>query len=409
MSPRPLTQRLERLIVAGSTLPGDSPLQVVLQWVADTAREVIEARYAAIGLLAPDNRTLETFITSGLSDQDRQRIGHPPVGRGVLGAVIQEERPIRVPEVSADPRAVGFPAHHPPMHSFLGVPVVGRLGVIGNLYFADKIGGKTFTDEDEHLATLLATRAASAVEDARSYAESARLVGEVQSLLRSRERFFAMVNHELRNSIAAVYGWAEMLVRKKNPGEVPRAAFEVVEAAQSAASLINDLLDLSRLDEDRLKPQIRPVDCGAVIRRAVAKVTPAAKAKAVTLTPNFPASAMACDTDANRVEQILVNLLANAIRHCPEGGVVGLRTEHDDAEVRVVVDDQGPGIPEESLERIFDVYYTKPGEEGQGVGLGLPLSRRLARLLGGDLLATNRAGGGATFTLHIPLRHTSSV
>ena len=109
---------------------------------------------------------------------------------------------------------------------------------------------------------LLAAITAAAVENARLHEESARLLEEVQELHRTRERFFAMVNHELRNALAAVYGWAEMLVRKKDPATVPRAAFEVLDSAQQAIGLINDLLDLSRLDEDRLKPVIRSVEPG---------------------------------------------------------------------------------------------------------------------------------------------------
>ncbi len=400
--PRDVAARLERLITLGNALPADSSLPVVLQWVADSAREVVGARYAAIGMLAPDSRTLESFITSGLTPEARDRIGHLPVGRGILGLVIREARPIRLDDLGSHPRAAGFPPGHPPMRSFLGVPVVGHLGVIGNLYLTEKEGGGPFTDDDEHLAELLAARAAAAVEDARSFAESARLVDEVQTLMRARERFFAMVNHELRNSIAAVLGWAEMLVRRKDPATIPRAAFEVLESAESAAALINDLLDLSRLDEDRLRPVIEAVDCSFVLRRAVAKVTPAAQARGVTLQAEYPADLVTCHTDAHRMEQILVNLLTNAVRHSPEEGTVEIRAVKETAQVQVEVLDRGPGVPEEDLDRIFDVYYTKPGEEGQGIGLGLPLSRRLARVLGGDLVAENRSEGGARFILRVP-------
>ena len=146
------------------------------------------------------------------------------------------------------------------MRSFLGVPIFGNGGVFGNLYVAEKIGGETFTAEDEDIAILLAAKTAAAIENARHHEESARLLAEVQQLQRTRERFFAMVNHELRNALAAVYGWSEMLVRKKDPATVPRAAFEVMDSAQDAIALINDLLDLSRLDEDRLKPIIKAVE-----------------------------------------------------------------------------------------------------------------------------------------------------
>jgi two-component system, sensor histidine kinase len=210
-----------------------------------------------------------------------------------------------------------------------------------------------------------------------------------------------MVNHELRNALAAVYGWSEMLVRKKDPATVPRAAFEVLDSAQQAIGLINDLLDLSRLDEDRLRPVIRPVEPGAIARRAVGRVTPAANAKAVTVSLEIGADLPSCDTDASRVEQILVNLLGNAIHHTPEQTGVRLQVDKRQDRITFVVEDDGSGIPEGEIERIFDIYVTKPREDGGGVGLGLPLSRRLARLLGGELRAKAKNGGGC-FILELP-------
>ncbi|HST07602.1 MAG TPA: HAMP domain-containing sensor histidine kinase, partial [Gemmatimonadaceae bacterium] len=162
-------------------------------------------------------------------------------------------------------------------------------------------------------------KTAAAVENARHHEQSARLLAEVQQLQRARERFFAMVNHELRNALAAVYGWSEMLVRKRDPATVPRAAFEVLDSAQHAIALINDLLDLSRLDEDRLKPVIRRVDPVSIARHAVGRVTPAASLKQVDLQLAARIGLPNCETDASRVEQILVNLLGNAIKHAPGG------------------------------------------------------------------------------------------
>lgn len=292
------------------------------------------------------------------------------------------------------------------MHSFLGVPIFGRSGVFGSLYLTEKAGGEEFTEEDEDLAILLAAKTAAAVENARHHEESAQLLAEVQQLHRTRERFFAMVNHELRNALAAVYGWAELLVRKRDPATVPRAAFEVLDSAQYAIALINDLLDLSRLDEDRLKPIIRRVDPVSIARHAVGRVTPAATIKqvALNLIPN-PALPN-CETDANRVEQILVNLLSNAIKHAPERSSVTLSIAAVNERVVFRVEDDGPGVPPTDIERIFDIYVTKADEEAQGLGLGLPLSRRLARLLGGELHAVSLPGKGGCFILEVPASQT---
>jgi signal transduction histidine kinase len=392
--------RLERLVATMATLIAETSLEGALDRIVLVAAEVIGARYAAVGVLGPDGRLLERFVTYGIDDATRALIGPPPRGHGILGLVIREARPIRLPDLARHPDSYGFPPHHPEMHSFLGVPIVGRRGAFGNLYLTEKLGAEAFSDEDEHIAVLLAATAAAVVENARLHEESARLLEEVLLLHRTRERFFAMVNHELRNSLAAVYGWAEMLVRKKDPTTVPRAAFEVLDSAQQAVGLINDLLDLSRLDEDRLKPVIRAVDPAAVAGKALSRMTPGAEGKVgleLEADPELPA----CNTDASRVEQILVNLIGNAIQHCAAGGVVRLQVSAQDGLVTYTVDNDGPGVPPEEVERIFDIYVSKKEGDAQGVGLGLPLSRRLARLLGGELRAVPLPHRGR-FVLALP-------
>ena len=400
--------RIERVIREVPSLMAELRLEAVLQRVADLAAEVIDARYVAVGLLAPDRRTLESFIVSGMSPPQKEAIGKLPTGLGILGLLIREGKPIRLRDLAAHPASSGFPKNHPAMKSFLGVPVSSRRGVIGELYLTEKIGADEFTEEDQHIAELLAITTASAVENAQLFAEQSRLLEEVQGLHRSRERFFAMVNHELRNALAAVYGWAEMQVRKKDPATVPRAAFEILDSAEQAVALINDLLDLSRLDEDRLQPVFRTVDCGSVVRGAIQRVTPAAQERGVELRLQIAPEGPLSRTDSHRMEQILVNLLQNAIRHSPEGGTVTTTMGLDPESVVLNVEDQGPGIAAEDIESIFDVYVTSAGDERLGHGLGLPLSRRLARLLGGDLTAVSRPGAGGLFVLKVPAVETVS-
>jgi signal transduction histidine kinase len=408
MSVRAITQppstqeRLRQLEAATSALITEVSLDGVLQRVVQVSAQVIGARYAAIGVFAPDGRVVENFITYGIDSELAGRIGPPPHGHGILGLVIREGKPIRLSDLTKHPESYGFPPHHPPMRSFLGVPILGSRGVFGNLYLAEKTGGDVFTEEDEDIAILLAAKTAAAVENARHHEESARLLEEVQQLHRTRERFFAMVNHELRNALAAVYGWSEMLVRKKDPATVPRAAFEVLDSAQHAVALINDLLDLSRLDEDRLKPNIRTVEALSVANRSLRRVIPAAESKQVVLHLTANPELPHCETDASRVEQILVNLLSNAIKYAPERSTVRLSIAAHARRVVYQVEDEGPGVPANDEERIFDIYVTKAGEESRGLGLGLPLSRRLARLLGGELHAVARPGKGGCFILEVP-------
>src|SRR5262249_54567125 len=162
-----IRERFERLLAAGVAIFSRHDLDHVLQEVVDAAREVVGARYAALGVLGPDGESLVQFVTSGIDADQRARIGDPPRGHGLLGSVIHEAKPIRTPDVNRHPQRFGFPPHHPPMTSFLGVPVKGRAGVFGNLYLTEKIGAAEFDDEDEAIAVLLASQAAVAVENAR--------------------------------------------------------------------------------------------------------------------------------------------------------------------------------------------------------------------------------------------------
>ena len=366
------------------------------------AAEVIGARYAAIGVIAAGGNSLSSFTTHGIEPALRDRIGAPPSGLGILGLVIREAKPIRLADLSTHPASRGFPPHHPPMHSFLGVPIVGRRGVLGNLYVTEKAGGAEFSEEDEDIAILLAAKTAAAIENARHHEESARLLEEVQQLQRSRERFFAMVNHELRNALAAVYGWSEMLVRKRDPATIPHAALEVLDSAQHAIRLIDDLLDLSRLDEDRLKPILRAVEPISMATRAMHRATPAAdrerhrhgvgvESRAAELRYRRASGRSDSGEPARQRHQV-----------CSRGEC--RESDHHGTKNRILytVEDEGPGVAERDVERIFDIYVTKADEESRGIGLGLPLSRRLARLLGGELTAVSTSGKGGRFVLELP-------
>jgi len=394
-------ERFERLIRAGIRINEGHSLETVLQEIADSAREVTGGRYAAIGILGESAEGLVQFVASGISEEEYRRIGHAPRGQGVLGLLMRDPRPLRIADVSSHPAAAGFPPQHPGMRSFLGVPVIGRRGPVGNLYIAEKIGAETFSDEDEALAVMLAAQAAVAVENTRLFDEMNRLLGEVRAMQRSRDRFYAMINHELRNALTAVYGWAELLVRRLGD-EPPAAAREVLESAERTLTLLNDLLDLSRLDASKLTPVVRDVDAREIVANAVQTARPAAQARGVEIRISAPAGTMALRTDPQRVRQILVNLLSNAVRHSPAPGEVLLETAPTDARLAFSVTDHGEGLTAEQQSVIFEAFARGDSEDSRGTGLGLAVSLQLARLLGGDLRVESRPGAGACFTLDIP-------
>ena len=179
----PSDARLAALIEAGTVIASGLDLDAVLARLLDFARALTGARYAAVGVLNPSGSRIERFVTAGLSAAERAAIGAPPVGLGILGALITDPRPLRLADLTADPRATGFPAGHPPMRSFLGVPVVAGGAVFGNLYMTDKAGGD-FTAEDERLIVTLAAQAGVAVENARLYEQARDRARELEEAVR---------------------------------------------------------------------------------------------------------------------------------------------------------------------------------------------------------------------------------
>jgi signal transduction histidine kinase len=154
-----------KLLESGVLLRFDRTLDETLQHIVDAARVVIGAKYAALAVLGEDGQ-FSRFFHSGLSEEDARKIGEIPKGRGVLGLIIEEGKPLRLKDVTKHPKAYGFPPHHPVMRSFLGVPIIVNGKPFGRLYLTEKIGGRTFTKQDEKLALLLAAQAAATIERA---------------------------------------------------------------------------------------------------------------------------------------------------------------------------------------------------------------------------------------------------
>jgi signal transduction histidine kinase len=166
-------ERLRGLLTANQAFLGDLDLHTVLRRIVEAACELVGAKYGALGVIAPDGSGLEDFIYVGLDESDRRRIGHLPEGKGLLGALIDDPYPVRLEHVGDDVRAVGFPEGHPPMDSFLGVPVRIRDEVFGNLYLTEAASGH-FDEDDEALVMSLAVTAGVAIENARLFEESRR-------------------------------------------------------------------------------------------------------------------------------------------------------------------------------------------------------------------------------------------
>ncbi len=178
---------IRRLLDVGRSLMTELDLGAVLDRVLETAREITGARYAALGILNKERSELEQFLTSGIDEETHRAIGALPRGRGVLGVLIERPHPLRLPDVGRHPSSYGFPAGHPVMQSFLGVPIVIRGQAWGNLYLTEKQGESAFDERDEEAATILADWAAIAIDNARVYEISERRREELEKAFRSLE------------------------------------------------------------------------------------------------------------------------------------------------------------------------------------------------------------------------------
>lgn len=243
-------ERLRSLLDAVVGLSTDLDLHSTLERIVESAARLVNAKYAALGVIGPDRKLVE-FITHGIDAQTHAEIGDLPTGRGVLGLLIEDPRPVRMPDITRHPKSYGFPPNHPPMHSFLGVPVRIRDQVFGNLYLAEKQGAAEFTDDDEEIVAALAAAAGVAVENARLYAIAHRrerwlaATAEITSLLLGdvqRNTALRLVARRAREVAEA--DLALVLLQDEEAGQL---TVEVADSADpaAAASLAGVVLPLS--------------------------------------------------------------------------------------------------------------------------------------------------------------------
>ena len=202
-----LEGRLVALHRASLELVREISLKNLLKRIAEIACEQVDARYAAVGVLGPDGALTE-FITVGISAEEIRKMEHPPVGRGLIGALMESREAIRIPSIGADPRSVGFPEHHPPMHTFLGVPIRQGELALGQIYLTNKNDGSEFSEQDQQIIEMLASYAAAAISNARLYAE---LLQRDTTLIRRNENL-ALLN-ELAVTLSAEADADEIIER----------------------------------------------------------------------------------------------------------------------------------------------------------------------------------------------------
>lgn len=393
--------QLRSLLRANLALTGELDPDRVLQTIVDLSRELVDAEYAALGVLDQDGEALEAFIHSGIDAETVGRIGPLPEGRGVLGAVIVGKRPIRLRDLADHPASVGFPGHHPPMSSFLGVPLAYHGKVLGNLYLTNKRGGE-FTAEDEDLVSALAAQAAVAIENARVYAHERDLVERLREVGQMKTEFVSLVSHELRTPLVALRSGAELLagsMEHLDPVEAGEVLAAIVRQSTRLQLLIDNLLDLSRIDQGRLKVSMSVLPLRAFVGATLESLP---QLQDWDVRMEIP-DELDVRADEFYLGQVLTNLLVNATNYGAPPLVLSARVE-DDAVV-LEVRDHGPGLDPIVEQQLFDRFVRGPqtGDAVPGSGLGLALVQAYVESFGGRVWYESGDPEGACFCVALPL------
>jgi signal transduction histidine kinase/CHASE1-domain containing sensor protein/ActR/RegA family two-component response regulator len=415
------TETLEIVNRTGAQLAGELDLDRLLQAVTDAGTKLTRAQFGAF-FYNVTNLEGEAYTLYTLSGVPRSAFQSLPMPRNtaVFGPTFRGEGIVRSGDITADARYGqsaphdGMPPGHPPVRSYLAAPVKSRSGeVLGGLFFGHA-ERDVFTEQSEHIVGGIAAQAAIAIDNARLYGQVQQLLAsersarsEAERVSRLKDEFLATLSHELRTPLNAVVGWAHML----NAGTLTDAkrvtAVEtILRNARIQSQLIEDLLDMSRIISGRTRIDPAVLDLDEVVSAALDVVRPTAAAKRIELMLMSDAAAHVVKGDSNRLQQIVWNLLTNAVKFTPPGGRVTVAVERCAESVQIVVSDTGVGIDASFLPYVFERFRQADGSVTRGhggLGLGLAIVKSLVEMHGGSIrAASDGPNRGATFTARLP-------
>ena len=404
---RRLERRAARLAhlqdISDISLRHDS-LDALLRALLLRLRTALETDTATILLLSEDGADLMPVSSDGLHEEIEAHV-RIPLGRGAAGLIAQSEKGLVIEDLATVD--VFSPYLRDRVKALAGVPLRLKERLVGVLHVG-AAGMRRFTDGDLELLRQAGERVARAIERAQLVERERQARAEAETASRSKDEFLAVLSHELRTPLNAIFGWARLLQSDRLEADAAAQALNViVRNADMQVQLIDDLLDVSRIVAGGMRLDVQPVDLHAVVLAALDAVRPAAAAKNIRLQSVLDPRAVGATGDPSRLQQVVWNLLVNAVKFTPKGGRVQVRLQRVNSHVEVVVSDTGQGIRPEILPHVFERFRQADSTSTRaqaGLGIGLALVRHLVELHGGTVRAESPGEGkGARFTVRLPL------
>jgi len=387
--------KLQRLAAISSRLNAVLDVESVLQLLAEEAQALVGARQAIASLVF--EAEWARAIHAVALDAPGQPAPFPlPNGTGPAADVCLSPRSVRVNSADAASPNAALPTE---AKSWLAAPLIGRQGRnMGLVQLFDK-PEEPFTEDDEAILVQLAQMASVAVENARFYQE-------LRDNDRRKDEFLAMLAHELRNPLAAIDSAVQVSRRAALAEHFEWAKDVIQRQTKQLSRLIDDLLDISRINLGKIQLRKERLDLGSIVDRAVEAVRPLVDGRGHDLVVSLDPGPLHLEADPARLEQILVNLLGNAAKYTPEKGRIDLHARREQEEIVVEIKDNGIGIDPRMLSKVFEAFIQveQAIDRAQGgLGIGLTLVRRLLEMHGGSISAkSDGSGKGSSFTIRIP-------
>jgi signal transduction histidine kinase/ActR/RegA family two-component response regulator len=405
-------RRREAEVIAdiAATINAAEHLDIMLQRVAWGARELTVSDQALIALRDFASGEMRFRYWAGTLYTQMDAVLIEP-GKGAGGIVMVTGQPVRTSDYAADPKLSKEYVDIATADSIVALLVV-PIKIVGRVEGLIYVGNRTkraFTDHDETSMVRLADHAGIAIRNFRHLSREREARAEAEAASRMKDEFLANLSHELRTPLTAVLGWARLVRSAKlDTAGLERALDTIERNAQAQAQIVEDLLDVSRIITGKLRLDSQPADLPQIIEAALDSVRPAAEAKAITLTTDLDRTLRRVPADAARIQQVVWNLLANALKFTPRGGRISVTLARAGDEVRITVSDTGVGIRPEFLPHVFERFsQADPSTTRKhgGLGLGLAIVRHLVELHGGVVEANSAGEGqGATFAVILPLQ-----